>query len=232
MYALNRCAILLHLAFALVLALVAIFVAQPVFAGTPCKADEHTGYGPESEVPSDNDYFPHMFVTKGQVGAFYSKRYCHDEYSTIDVVQLFAFGKTSGRLVRSDTSRDLQIFDEDGRIRIIETKMESFSREMIFDEKGALIFFSFSDFSGGKELVVPKDVKIPAGPRSPEEDVNYHLLTLYSAKKFPKPALQTWLLQYHGEGPGMTLEGQIREWKAAHPEDFKSLLTVPFPGRW
>jgi hypothetical protein len=167
-----------------------------------CEAESTGIMGKQTEAEANSGNFDKIYSFQTEGGTFAQKRYCANDIVYPDVTELFAFGKSNGlfRHYEHWSGRDLQLFDDNKKTRVIKTNITvDFERVLIFDEKG--------------NLLVPLDKS--------ETAMNTHIATrklfdLYSAGTLPDGVLLLWLLQYHGEAQSVENNAVFFQWSLKH----------------
>jgi hypothetical protein len=194
-------------------------------ANSECKPDAHTEFGPEQEIQSDAQR--KVFLASKSGSPLSWNRYCQDAWSELEYTEIFFKGrkiaiKNEDRL-SGGRPKDLQLFDEHGHVRVIVTLMSgTFSRAMVFSESGKIVFINDSQNNNS----ISNPAKVTDVWNEPVEAVNQFLLDQFSQSQMPKNVVLTWLLLYHGEGPGMTISGQLEKWRASHKNDAERLFKI------
>jgi hypothetical protein len=174
------------------------FGSSQVAIGAQCEAESTGIMGKQTEAEADSGNFDKIYSFQTEGGTYAQKRYCANDIVYPDVTELFAFGKSNGlfRHYEHWSGRDLQLFDDNKKTRVIKTNITvDFERVLIFDEKG--------------NLLTPLDKS--------ETAMNTHIATLklfdlYSAGTLPDGVLLLWLLQYHGEAQSVGNNSVFLQW--------------------
>jgi hypothetical protein len=169
-----------------------------VAIGAQCEAESIGIMGKQTEAEANSGNFDKVYSFQTEGGTYAQKRYCANDIVYPDVTELFAFGKSNGlfRHYEHWSGRDLQLFDDNKKTRVIKTNITvDFERVLIFDENG--------------NLLVPLDKS--------ETPMNTYLATrklfdLYSAGTLPDGVLLLWLLQYHGEAQSVGNNSVFLQW--------------------
>jgi hypothetical protein len=163
-----------------------------------CEAEATSIMGKQTEAEAESGNFDKVYSFQTEGGTYAQKRYCANDIVYPDVTELFAFGKSNGlfRHYEHWSGRDLQLFDDNKKTRVIKTNITvDFERVLIFDENG--------------NLLTPLDKS--------ETAMNTHIATrklfdLYSAGTLPDGVLLLWLLQYHGEAQSVGNNSVFLQW--------------------
>ncbi len=134
----------------------------------------------QKEVEPPYGAFDKAIVVESNGGVYREERLCSTETELPVTSKFYVFGKLHGmfRTANAWSGRDLELYDEAGRLRIVKTNVTfDFQRVLYFDAEGRLSDqFKLGNLGTGG------------------------ILDLYVRGELPDAIVILWLLHYHGEG--------------------------------
>jgi hypothetical protein len=134
----------------------------------------------QKEVEPPLGAYDKAFVIESDGGVYREERLCSTDTELPVTSKFYLFGKLHGifRTANAWLGRDLELYDDAGRLRIVKTNVTfDFQRVLYFDAEGRL-----------KDQFKPSDLGTGG------------ILDLYARGELPDAIVILWLLHYHGEG--------------------------------
>lgn len=148
--------------------------------GADCKDETLPFSNRQKEVEPPLGAYDKAFVFESNGGVYREERLCSLETELPVTSKFYLFGKLHGifRTANAWSGRDLELYDEAGRLRIVKTNVTiDFQRVLYFDVEGRL-----------QDQFKPSALGTGG------------ILDLYARDELPDAIVILWLLHYHGEG--------------------------------